>query len=129
MSALFESAKPIVMIATADRPRAVPFYRDVLGLPMVAEDDYASVFAVAGVTIRLSTVPGWQPSGHTVFGFEVADAAATARALTALGVTMIRYPGFAQDADGLWSAPGGGAKVGWFLDPDGNNLSIAQFGG
>lgn len=129
MSELFAGATPIVMIATADRARAVPFYRDVLGLPMVAEDDYASVFLVGGVTLRLSIVQGWQPSAHTVFGFEVADAAAAARALTARGVAMVRYPFFEQDADGLWSAPVGAAKVGWFLDPDGNNLSITQVGG
>jgi catechol 2,3-dioxygenase-like lactoylglutathione lyase family enzyme len=129
MPELFEGAKPVVMIATADRPRAVPFYRDLLGLRLVAEDDYATVFLVGGVMLRLSTVPGWAPPAHTVFGFEVPDAAAAARALTARGVAMIRYPYFEQDGDGLWSPPGGGAKVGWFLDPDGNNLSIAQFGG
>jgi catechol 2,3-dioxygenase-like lactoylglutathione lyase family enzyme len=129
MSELFAGATPVVMIATADRARALPFYRDVLGLPLVAEDDYAAVFVVGGATLRLSSVEGWTPHAHTVFGFQVADAAAVARGLAARGVAMIRYPFLEADADGLWSAPGGGAKVGWFLDPDGNNLSITQVGG
>jgi len=32
-----------------------------------------------------------------------------------------------MDALGIWKSPDGGAKVAWFLDPDGNNLSLAQF--
>jgi hypothetical protein len=30
-----------------------------------------------------------------------------------------------QDADGIWTAPGG-ARVAWFPDPDGNVLSLTQ---
>jgi predicted enzyme related to lactoylglutathione lyase len=33
--------------------------------------------------------------------------------------------GEAQDAAGVWTAPGGG-KVAWFKDPDGNLLSLSQ---
>ena len=38
------------------------------------------------------------------------------------------FEGFNQDADGVWQAPGGGAKICWFSDPDGNGLSLTQFG-
>jgi predicted enzyme related to lactoylglutathione lyase len=31
-----------------------------------------------------------------------------------------------QDAEGIWTAPGG-AKIAWFKDPDGNILSLTQF--
>jgi hypothetical protein len=31
-----------------------------------------------------------------------------------------------QDALGVWTSPSG-AKVAWFKDPDGNNLSLTQF--
>lgn len=37
-----------------------------------------------------------------------------------------RYDGVEQDGRGVWSAPDG-SKVAWFLDPDGNNLSVVQF--
>jgi predicted enzyme related to lactoylglutathione lyase len=30
-----------------------------------------------------------------------------------------------QDERGVWAAPGGGF-VAWFLDPDGNTLSLTQ---
>jgi squalene-hopene/tetraprenyl-beta-curcumene cyclase len=44
------------------------------------------------------------------------------------GVEFLVYPGFGQDADGVWSNPGGGAKICWFNDPDGNNLSLTEPG-
>jgi hypothetical protein len=31
-----------------------------------------------------------------------------------------------NDELGIWNSPGG-AKVGWFKDPDGNLLSLTQF--
>ena len=59
-------------------------------------------------------------------GWQVNDIAATFRELTAKGVKFMVYPGFGQDQLGIWSAPGGGAKVAWFNDSEGNNLSLAQ---
>ena len=32
-----------------------------------------------------------------------------------------------QDALGIWRSPSG-AQVAWFPDPDGNTLSLTQFG-
>ncbi|HWG63506.1 MAG TPA: hypothetical protein VG253_17570 [Streptosporangiaceae bacterium] len=46
--------------------------------------------------------------------------------LAARGVRFARYEGMGQDERGVWTAPGG-AKVAWFLDPDGNNLSLTEF--
>lgn len=46
--------------------------------------------------------------------------------LTARGVHFTRYEGMGQVERGVWTAPGG-AKIAWFLDPDGNNLSLTQF--
>lgn len=31
-----------------------------------------------------------------------------------------------QDVNGVWTTPEGD-KVAWFVDPDGNNLSVTQF--
>jgi hypothetical protein len=31
-----------------------------------------------------------------------------------------------QDELGIWTAPGGQAKVAWFADQDGNVLSVSQ---
>jgi len=124
---ILAGAKPVVIICTRDRMKAVPFYRDTLGLPLASEDAFAAVFALSGAIMRLSDVADWTAHEHTIFGFEVADVSAAVRALSAKGVVFTRYPGFTQDEIGVWNAPGGGAKVAWFKDPDGNNLSIAEF--
>lgn len=125
---LLEAAKPVVIIATCDRKISAPFYRDTLGLPLVSEDPYAAVFQLNGAVMRLSTIEDWAPHAHTVFGFEVADIAASIRALNAKGVKFLVYPGFGQSDDGVWASPDGAAKVAWFNDPDGNNLSLTEFG-
>jgi predicted enzyme related to lactoylglutathione lyase len=48
--------------------------------------------------------------------------------LAARGVRMRIYEGFGQDATGLWTAPGGGARVAWFDDSEGNLISLTQQG-
>ena len=123
---VLKGARPVVIIATRDRAISAPFYRDTLGLPLVGEDPYAAVFGLDGAVMRLSTIEGWTPHPHTIFGFEVDDIAAAMRALTAKGVKFIVYPGFGQSDDGVWTSPDGAAKVAWFNDPDGNNLSLTE---
>jgi catechol 2,3-dioxygenase-like lactoylglutathione lyase family enzyme len=112
-----------VPIREADRARS--FYRETLGLRLVSEDRFALVFDADGVRLRATLVAQFQPQRFTVLGWQVADAAATARRLAAAGVHFERYPGMEQDELGLWSAPGG-ARVAWFRDPDGNVLSLTQ---
>jgi len=46
--------------------------------------------------------------------------------MAAKGVTVERFAGIPQDAQGIWSAPSG-ARVAWFRDPDGNLLSVAEY--
>ena len=120
-------ARPVIIICTRDRAKSLPFYRDILGLPLVAEDRFAAIFALPGAIMRLSDVSDWTAHDHTVFGFDVDDVAATAKALAAKGLSFTRYPGFDQDENGVWISPDGGAKVAWFKDPDGNSLSLAEF--
>lgn len=125
--ALPSTAKPIGFIATADRARATAFYRDTLGCRLVGEDRFAATFDMAGLTVRLTPIPGHKPTAHTVFGWSVADIDAAVRALSAKGVKFSIYEGFGQDALGIWTSPDGKAKVAWFPDPDGNVLSLTQF--
>ena len=128
MSSLAQAA-PVSFILTADRTRAKPFYAGALGLPIVAEDPFAVTFALAGgATIRLTDLPGHVGGEHTVLGWTVPDIGAAVAELKARGITFRVYEGFGQDEDGVWQAPGGGARVAWFTDPDGNVLSLTQFG-
>jgi predicted enzyme related to lactoylglutathione lyase len=123
------TASPVSFILTADRIRAKPFYAGVLGLKVIAEDDFAITFDLGGgATARLTDLPGHTAKPHTVLGWNVPDLRAAAKDLRDKGVTFTVYEGFGQDSDGIWSAPGGGAQVAWFSDPDGNVLSLTQFG-
>jgi hypothetical protein len=63
-----------------------------------------------------------------VLGWAVSDIRAAVGELLAKGIVFKVYPGFGQDELGIWTAPGGGAQVAWFTDPDGNVLSLTQFG-
>jgi hypothetical protein len=66
------------------------------------------------------------PLPGTVLGWRVPDIHAAVQALSGRQVSFERYDGMAQDALGVWLAPGG-AKVAWFKDPDGNTLSLTEF--
>jgi catechol 2,3-dioxygenase-like lactoylglutathione lyase family enzyme len=121
------SAKAMTFIVTRDREKSKAFYRDVLGFNMSHEDPFAAVFDLNGTTLRISTVADFRAQAHTVLGWEVPDIVAGVKALAAKGVKFTVYEGMGQDDLGIWSPPGGTTKVAWFLDPDGNNLSLTQF--
>ncbi|WP_251106696.1 VOC family protein [Alloacidobacterium dinghuense] len=115
----------MAFVGVSDANKARAFYRDTLGLTMLYEDNFALVFDVNGVMLRVTLVGEVRPQPYTVLGWQVNDAVTTARTLSNAGVKIDRYPHVQQDEDGIWTAPGG-AKIAWFKDPDGNILSIAQ---
>lgn len=119
---------PVTFLFTRDREKALAFYRDVLGLSFVGSDEFADRFDLNGVSLRIVPIADHVPSPHTVLGWDVPDIATTAAAMQAKGVRFEVYDGFGQDAQGIWVAPDGHAKIAWFLDPDGNNLSISEGG-
>jgi catechol 2,3-dioxygenase-like lactoylglutathione lyase family enzyme len=118
--------KLIAFVATRDPGRAKSFYRDLLGLPLVSEDDFALVFDAAGTMLRVATVQEVFAAKYTVLGWRVPDIVQIAKGLQKAHVMLERYPGMQQDELGIWNSPSG-ARVAWFKDPDGNTLSITQF--
>ncbi len=123
------NSAPLTFVLTGNRARSKPFYAEVLGLRVLGEDDHAVTFDLGNRTpLRLTQVIGHKGSGHAVLGWHVADLRSAMQALKAKGVTFKNFPGMGQDAQGVWSSPGGGAKLAWFTDPDGNVLSLTQFG-
>jgi catechol 2,3-dioxygenase-like lactoylglutathione lyase family enzyme len=121
-----KSAKAGCFIVTRDRAKAKEFYGGVLGFPQKHEDGFAVVYDLNGISLRISTVKDYKAAMHTVLGWEVQDIESAVNALTAKGILFNRYPGFEQDALGIWTAPGTTNRIAWFNDPDGNNLSLAQ---
>jgi catechol 2,3-dioxygenase-like lactoylglutathione lyase family enzyme len=115
----------VAHVGVADMTRARAFYGDVLGLPVVGEDPFAVTVEVHGRRLRLSAVPEPVASPYSVLSWDVDDIEAVVDGLVARGVEFARYEGIEQDERGIWTAPGG-ARVAWFLDPDRNNLSVAQ---
>jgi catechol 2,3-dioxygenase-like lactoylglutathione lyase family enzyme len=121
------SFKPMTFIVTRDRAKAKAFYGEILGFTLVSDDQFAAVFDMNGTMLRISTVPGHVAQAHTVLGWEVPDIAAAVQALGAKGVQFTIYDGMGQDSRGIWQPPGSATRIAWFLDPDGNNLSLTQF--
>jgi catechol 2,3-dioxygenase-like lactoylglutathione lyase family enzyme len=128
MPELFElGQQPIIaFVATRDAERAKKFYRDTLGLSLTDESPFALVFDAHGTMLRVTPVKDISPAVYTVLGWQVPDILVAAKTLDKAGVRFERYEGLQQDELGIWTAPGGGAKVAWFKDPDGNTLSISQ---
>lgn len=119
-------ATPVGFILTRDLARAKVFYCDVLGCRHISDDPFATAINAFGLLVRITPIPDHTPGPHTVMGWEVPDLGQAMAALKAKGVAFRIYEGFGQDADGVWSSPDGAAKLCWFDDPDGNNLSLKQ---
>ena len=109
-----------------DLDASVAFYRDVLGLRLLADEEHALVFDTGGTTLRIQKVREAVPPSYTVLGWSVPDIRKAVRSLVAKGTRMQRYDFLPQDDDGIWTTPTG-ERVAWFRDPDGNTLSLTQF--
>jgi catechol 2,3-dioxygenase-like lactoylglutathione lyase family enzyme len=120
--------RPVSFVQVQDRAEGVAWYRDVLGLAHRSADDFGDEFAFGQGTLRLTALPDWTPHAHPTVGFEVDDIRAAVAELRGRGATFEIYDGYGQDADGIWTAPGGAASVAWFKDCAGNLLSLSARG-
>jgi catechol 2,3-dioxygenase-like lactoylglutathione lyase family enzyme len=117
----------VAFVGVSDLERARQFYGGTLGLPITDERPFALVADANGTMLRLTAVEQPVTAPYTVLGWTVVNIVSVIDQLTARGVQFTSYEGIEQDERGVWTAPGG-AKVAWFLDPDGNNLSLTEFG-
>jgi catechol 2,3-dioxygenase-like lactoylglutathione lyase family enzyme len=124
---LLDSSPIMAFSATTDAERAKVFYRDKLGLKMVSDEGFALVFDAGGTMLRVQRVKEVRVAQYTALGWQVPDIAAKVEELEAAGVKFEHYGFPDQDEKGIWTAPGGAAKVAWFKDPDGNILGLTQF--
>lgn len=107
----------IVMLGVESVDRALPFYRDVLGLPLRAQIPGFAFLDGGGITLALSEPLAAASDvrvGATEVVFNVDDVTAVYTALLARGVHFVRE---LRIVDGVhYSAA--------FVDPDGHRLSI-----
>ncbi len=118
-------AMAVTTIPVTDLERALPFYRDVLGLVLLEETPFALRFgAGAGTQISAYKRPPIE-RGHTTCHFEVADIEATVADLRARGAVFEEYTsGPLVTSDGI--AQLGLGRGAWLKDPDGNVLGLRQ---
>jgi catechol 2,3-dioxygenase-like lactoylglutathione lyase family enzyme len=122
---MLHAANIVAFVATVDSARSRAFYEGVLGLRVISDDPFSTVYDANGVELRLQKVSAFTPQPHTSLGWSVSSIHDSVRAVASRGAVFEKYPHMKQDTDGVWDSPSG-AKVAWFKDPDGNLLSLTQ---
>ena len=106
-----------------DLDRAVAFYRDVLGLPLIARFDPPGLafFDVGGVRLLLE---GNAPPA--LLYLRVDDVTATTEKLRAAGATIESEPHVIHvDDSGLFGPAGEAEEMSFFRDSEGNLLGLS----
>src|SRR5450631_1232150 len=112
-------------VPTVKPAEAKKFYKDILGLTFLSEDNYALEFNANGTLLRVTIVPELTPHPFTVLGWNIEDISSVIKSLNMKGVICEKYDFLQQDSLGIWTSPNG-SKVAWFKDPDGNVLSLTE---
>jgi catechol 2,3-dioxygenase-like lactoylglutathione lyase family enzyme len=116
-------------IAVSDMDRAKEFYEGKLGLSASTESDNNVAYRCAeGTVIQVYSSPGHAgKSTATLAGWYVDDIERVVDELTSRGVTFKRYDeGWLTTNEKGIATFEGGTKVAYFMDPDGNTLSVVQ---
>lgn len=109
-------------------PRAAgSFYAEVLQLRLASDDAFALVFDCNCTMLTIQKADSVQPVPYTSLGWQTKAISQLVQQLTDHGVQFDRYQGLQQDELAIWTSPVG-ARVAWFKDPDGNILSLTEFG-
>ncbi len=109
-----------VALPTMDLPRAVAFYRDLLGLPLLFEVSGMAFFQLHnGVRLMVGTnAPDLKPSESHAIYFDAPDLPMLAEQLVKRGIT------FRGPAQVLQKTATGNLMLQFFRDPDGNLLGL-----
>jgi catechol 2,3-dioxygenase-like lactoylglutathione lyase family enzyme len=109
-----------IHVSVTDVDRAVEFYRDVLGIPLLfqVEGRPMAFFDCGGVRLYLGVPESEEYRSRGMLYFTVADLEEAYEALLGRGVEFAEAPHLIHRDHGheLWMA--------FFADPDGNNLAL-----
>jgi catechol 2,3-dioxygenase-like lactoylglutathione lyase family enzyme len=123
VTTVLADAKQVGFVGVSDLDSAERFYGGVLGLELGDARPYSLVADTGATQLRITLVDEVRAAAYTVLGWQVPDLEGEIDRLVEAGVTFNRYDGMEQDDRGIWTAPSG-ARIAWFHDPDGNNLSL-----
>jgi catechol 2,3-dioxygenase-like lactoylglutathione lyase family enzyme len=112
-------------VPTKNPENARIFYRDILGLKLISEDNFAMEFDSNGTKIRITNVQELKPQPFTILGWDVDNIVSAIKLLNEKNIYCEKYDSLKQDELGIWISPEG-TKVAWFKDPDGNILSFSE---
>ena len=111
-----------VSMRVHDLPRAIAFYRDVLGLDVLSEHE-GMAFVLAGTVRIMLAIPPSPEFDHpgSVLYFDTKDIEADCAVLESLGVDILREPFVvhSEDKHEFWLA--------FFRDSEGNTLGLSQW--
>ena len=120
---MLQDSKAFSGFSVDDIGAAKEFYATTLGVDVGEENGMLRLRVAGSTPILVYPKPDHVPAEYTVLNFPVDDIEATARELTARGVTFERYN---DDQDEVGIYRGQGPLIAWFKDPAGNVLSIIQ---
>lgn len=123
---MFAKCETSIFLATTKPDECLAFYTKTMGLELAEDGEYALVFKLKSVELRISKVPAFTPHMFTVLDWIVDDLNAAMTLLESKGVTFEIFKGMGQDERGVWQVPDGQTKIAWFKDPDGNVLSVSE---
>jgi catechol 2,3-dioxygenase-like lactoylglutathione lyase family enzyme len=118
----------VISLFAEDVPGTAAFYRDVLGLTVVFEDEHSAVFKLENVMLNLRDIPeasaiiepitvaSPQGGSRSLLAIFVDDAEAVCSELVQLGIVLLNGP-----VDQPW-----GTRTACFSDPAGHIWEVVQ---
>lgn len=117
-----------VSLAVRDLDAAISFYRDILGLPLIARFDQGVKLAFIDLTAtRLMLEEGEGTVSGSVIYLYVEDIDSAVAEVKTKGVEVIGEPhAIHHDANGTFGTAGESEYMAFLKDPSGNVIALAQ---
>ena len=117
-----------VALTTSDLERSINFYRDVLGLPLIASFDPPGLafFDTGDVRLSVQKVDKVEATSSVLY-FRVPDVDAAAESLQNHSIELEQAPEVVfRDDEGQFGEAGEEEWMAFFRDPDGHLLAFAS---